>query len=141
MVLWPRDGGDLGVFMQRLTITHARRWQENRHCHGTGHVYQGRYKSFPIEQDEHLLAVLRYVERNALGARLVKRAQNWRWCALWRRHGATGDDDSAAPLLAEWPIDEPRHWLPTVNAAEVRRSWKGYGYASTAAGRTGRTDG
>ena len=119
MVLWPGDDGDLGVFMQRLTITHARRWQENCHCHGAGHVYQGRYKSFPIEQDEHLLAVLRYVERNALRARLVRRAENWHWCALWRRRrGAAGDDDPAAPLLAEWPIDEPRHWLRTVNAVE-----------------------
>ncbi len=121
MVLWPRDDLDLGVFMQSAfggTITHARRWQENRHCHGAGHVYQGRYKSFPIEKDEHLLALLRYVERNALRARLVRRAENWRWCALWRRRDAAGDDDPGAPLLAEWPIDEPRHWLRTVNAVE-----------------------
>ena len=45
---WPERDGDLAGFMQRLTITHVQRWQENRHYVGLGHVYQGRYKSFPV---------------------------------------------------------------------------------------------
>lgn len=45
MVLWPREDGDQAAFLQRLTITHARRCQEHRHEVGTGHIYQGRYKS------------------------------------------------------------------------------------------------
>ena len=72
-LLWPEHDGDLAAFMQRLTITHVRRWQENRRYVGLGHVYQGRYKSFPVEEDEHFLAVARYVERNALRANLVSR--------------------------------------------------------------------
>ncbi len=71
ILLWPERDGDLARFMQRLTITHVQRWQENRHYVGLGHVYQGRYKSFPLEEDEHFLAVARYVERNALRANLV----------------------------------------------------------------------
>ena len=51
--------------MQKLTITHARSWQVYRRRVGYGHLYQGRYKSFPIEDDEHFYQVVRYVERNA----------------------------------------------------------------------------
>ena len=76
LVLWPERDGDLGAFMQKLTITHARNWQVYRRRVGYGHLYQGRYKSFPIEDDEHFYQVVRYVERNALRAKLVRRAEN-----------------------------------------------------------------
>ena len=66
LLLWPECDGELAAFMQRLTITHVRRWQEHRGYAGLGHVYQGRYKSFPVESDEHFWVVARYVERNAL---------------------------------------------------------------------------
>ncbi len=70
LVLWPRRDGDLSRWMQWLLTSHVRRY--HRHYHGSGHVWQGRFKAFPIEQDEHLLAVLRYVERNPLRANLVR---------------------------------------------------------------------
>ena len=76
LLLWPECDGELASFMQRLTITHVRRWQEHRGYAGLGHVYQGRYKSFPVESDEHFWVVARYVERNALRANLVLRARN-----------------------------------------------------------------
>lgn len=116
MALWPRDDGDLAAFMQRLTITHARRWQEHRRLVGTGHIYQGRYKSFPVQSDEHFLAVCRYVERNALRAELVDRAEAWRWSSLWRRRH--GDGESAA-ILSEWPVARPRDWLSQVNRSQT----------------------
>ena len=87
LVLWPRNDGDLGRFMQRLTTTHVRRWHLYRGSVGFGHLYQGIYKSFPVQSDEHLPAVLRYVERNAARAGLVERAEDWEWSSLWRwRH-------------------------------------------------------
>src|ERR1051325_4001739 len=85
LVLWPRHDGELGRFMQRLTVKHVRRWHEHRQSTGGGHVYQGTYKSFPVPSDRHLLAVLRYVESNALRARLVQRAQRWPWSSLSER--------------------------------------------------------
>src|SRR5271157_5754969 len=85
LLLWPECDGELTAFMQRLTITHVRRWQEHRGYAGLGHVYQGRYKSFPVESDEHFWVVARYVERNALRANLVLRAEEWRWSSLWQR--------------------------------------------------------
>ena len=122
LVLWPADDGALGQFMQRLTLTHARRWQEHRHRHGTGHVYQGRYKSFPIQRDEHLLAVLRYVERNPRRADLTPRAEEWPWSSLWRRRHPSlvqaQPPGEQGPQLAPWPVAEPASWLRRVNTAE-----------------------
>ncbi len=105
----------LAAFMQRLTITHVRRWQEHRGYAGLGHVYQGRYKSFPVESDEHFWVVARYVERNALRANLVLRAEEWRWSSLWQRCHRTGEERS---LLAAWPIDMPANWLERVNQTD-----------------------
>ena len=61
LLLWPENDEDLGKFMQRLTVTHANRWQHHYQTVGHGHVYQGRYKAFPIE-DAHFYKVARYVE-------------------------------------------------------------------------------
>ena len=117
LVLWPRRDGDLGAFMQRLTTTHVRRWHAHQQTVGCGHLYQGTYKSFPIETDDHLLVVLRYVERNAFRAGLAKRAEDWRWSSLWRwRHPEVTED---VPSLASWPIDRPRDWLAYVNRPQT----------------------
>jgi putative transposase len=75
----------LSLRMQRLTMTHTRRWQEHYHQVGVGHLYQGRFKSFPVQEDAHFLTVARYIERDALRANLSARAEEWRWSSLWRR--------------------------------------------------------
>ena len=117
LVLWPEHDGELGAFMQRLTTTHVRRWHLQRKSVGCGHLYQGTYKSFPIEADEHLLAVLCYVERNALKAGLVERAEDWRWSSLWRwRHPEVIED---VPPLTDWPTGRPRQWLLQVNRPQL----------------------
>jgi putative transposase len=117
MVLWPRQDGDLTEFVRWLTHTHTMRWHAHYHTSGTGHLYQGRFKSFPIESADHLYTVLRYVERNALRANLVKRAEDWRWSSLWaRRFG----DEAARGILAGWPVAEPREWLSYVNAPQTQ---------------------
>jgi len=115
-VLWPERDGDLGEFMQKLTITHARNWQENRRRVGYGHLYQGRYKSFPVESDEHFYQVVRYVERNPLRAGLVDRADDWRWGSLWRREHGTANDRR---WLSKWPLPRPRHWARLVNQPQT----------------------
>jgi putative transposase len=120
LVLWPREGGDLGRFMQRLTTTHVRRWHVHRHSVGHGHLYQGLYKSFPIQQDEHFLTVCRYVERNALRANLVRRAEAWLWSGLaaWRMTPAAVEREKK-PVVADWPVDRPRRWVQLVNQPQT----------------------
>jgi putative transposase len=115
LVVWPMHDGDLGRFMQRLTTSHVRRWHLDRQTVGSGHVYQGTYKSFPIERDDHLLTVLRYVERNPVRSTLVARAEHWRYSSLWRWLHPGDDDDK--PALCPWPIARPADWKARVNRA------------------------
>jgi len=116
MVLWPRQDGDLTEFVRWLTHTHTMRWHAHFHTSGTGHLYQGRFKSFPIESNEHLYTVLRYVERNALRANLVKRAEQWQWSSLWAR---CCGDAALRSLLCRWPVSEPSEWLRHVNEPQT----------------------
>lgn len=119
MVLWPRADGELSEFMRWLTVTHAQRWHAHHRTAGTGPIYQGRFKSFPIQDDEHLLTVCRYVERNALRANLVGRAEDWRWGSLWQRRHAKLADRAFLQAPSTWPVEPPRNWLTTVNRAET----------------------
>ena len=111
LILWPRDDGDLSRFMRWLTLTHTQRWHAHRRTAGTGHLYQGRFKSFPIEDDSHYFTACRYVERNALRAGLVARAEHWRWSSLAPYTSAD------APSLSPGPIAHPPDWIERVNAA------------------------
>jgi len=123
LVIRTHASGAMGAFMKWLTTTHASRYRVAHRQVGMGALYQGRYKSFLVQEASHFLTVCRYVERNAARASLVERAEDWRWSSLWRwRNG----DAEAKSILWPWPlvasgIDEParfnrpRHWLRTVN--------------------------
>jgi putative transposase len=113
LVLRPREDGDLSEYMGWLTNTHTRRWHLAHGTVGTGPLYQGRFKSFPVQEDGHFLTLCRYVERNALRANLVASADQWRWNSLWRRVNM-----SQTVRLADWPVGPGRNWLPYVNQAE-----------------------
>jgi putative transposase len=113
LVVWPQHDGELSTYAQWLTVTHVRRWHAHHHTAGTGPVYQGRFKSFPVQEDEHFFTVCRYVEGNPLRAKLVRRAEQWRWSSLWQRCQSTG-----VPWLSTWPLAIPEGWLPYVNVVE-----------------------
>jgi putative transposase len=112
LVLWPRQDGQLSNYMRLVTLTHTQRWHAHRASAGTGHLYQGRFKSFVVQGDAHFLAVSRYVEANALHGNLVRRAEDWRWGSLWRARWGGADDP---PHLDEWPVARPRDWIAYVN--------------------------
>jgi putative transposase len=113
LVLWPQHDGDLSEFLRWLTVTHTQRYHAHYHSAGTGPLYQGRFKSFPVQEDAHLLTLLRYVERNPLRAGLVGRAQEWRWSSLGQRGAQSGT------LLDDWPMPRPAGWLRYVNGVET----------------------
>ncbi len=71
LVLRPLINGEMSRFMGWIGGTHTMRYHAHYHTSGLGHVYQQRYKSFPIQDDDHFFVVCRYVERNALRAKLV----------------------------------------------------------------------
>jgi putative transposase len=96
--------------MHRIDVTHVRWRHEHNHTRGGGHLYQGRFKSFPVQSDVHFLILCRYVEQNARRARLVRRAESWPWGAAYARN-------LAEPLLAmaDWPVKRPKDWLEELN--------------------------
>jgi len=100
-LLGPDGDDDLSTFMQRMTNTHVQRWLRQRGRVGQGRVYQGRYKSLPVEQDDDYDQVLRYIERNALRAGLVERAEDGKWCSLspWQ----SSEPDETRPLARPLP--------------------------------------
>jgi putative transposase len=114
-VVWPQRDGDLAAFMQTLTNTHVKRWKEHRHEIGLGHLYQGRYKCFPVDTEDYFYQVVRYAERNALRANLVERAEDWRWSSLRRPER----EDPASPILSPWPLPRPAGWLQVVNKPQT----------------------
>src|SRR3954471_21768914 len=59
-IAWPKDDGDLSAFFRWLAHTHAMRWRVSHRTVGYGPLYQGRFKSFPIQRDEHFLTACRY---------------------------------------------------------------------------------
>jgi putative transposase len=120
LVLWPRREGELSDFVGKLTHTHTQRYHAHYHTSGTGHLYQGRFKSFPVQADPHLLLVLRYVERNALRAGLVERAEDWRFSSLWRRERGIGTD-----LLSDWPVERPADWTTFVDESQTDEELEG----------------
>jgi putative transposase len=129
LLLCPQEDGDLSKFMLRLTTTHVRRSFAYRRHDAGGHLYQGRFKSFPVQDDFHLLTVLRYIEANPLRAKLCQQIRSWKWSSLSLRQGrgasqelALGPlplplpDDWEQIVQSRWPKDE----LETVRQSVVR---------------------
>jgi putative transposase len=120
LVVRPQTDVALGRLMGWVGVTHVRRHQEHYRRRGAGHLYQGRFKSFPVAEDDYFLTLCRYVEANPVRAKLVERADQWRWSGSWRR--AHGGDDLR---LSAWPVERPRIWTALVNrglATEELRS-------------------
>ena len=112
LVVRPGTDDALGSFMGWIGVTHVRRHHAHYHTRGGGHLYQGRFKSFPIQEESHFLNVCRYVEANAARAGLIRRAEEWPWGGLYaRRRGGKPF------VLCRWPVDRPRDWRAQVNAA------------------------
>lgn len=112
LVLYPENEGDLSSFMGWFTNTHTRRWHTQKGTVGQGHLYQGRYKSFICQNDNHFLTLVKYVEQNPLKAKLAKRVEDWEWSSIWRRENGTLKQKK---LLSTWPVSKPKDYLSWVN--------------------------
>lgn len=113
LLLWPREDGDLSRFMQWVTMTHSQRWHAAHKTAGVGHVYQGRFKSFPVQSSEHYPTVLSYIESNPLRAQLVENSADWRWSSLAIRCGCEKEDLT----ISSGPLPLPTNWLKLVGLA------------------------
>lgn len=110
-VLGPNSTRQLSKLMHWVTVTHSVRWRHHGRTVGEGPVYQGRFKSHPIDALDVLMRTCRYVERNALSAGLVRRAQDWPWCSL----GDRLRPEPRLPLVST-PFLVSDAWIEYVNA-------------------------
>jgi len=115
-VVRPQSDNQVSDFFRRLSLTHTMRWHAHYHTGGTGHLYQGRFKSFPVQDDEHLLTLMRYVERNPLRAGLVDKAEGWRWGSAWARRQPAGE---RRWLAIPEDLALPRQWQAWVNKPQT----------------------
>ena len=116
-VVRPETDDQVSEFFRRLTVTHTMRWHSHYQTGGTGHLYQGRFKSFPIQQDEHLLTVMRYVERNPVRANLIRHAEDWKWSSAFARRQTKQKQPNW--LGTPTGIKLPRQWRSWVNKAQT----------------------
>lgn len=112
LALWPLGDHDISRWMQWLLTTHVHGYRKTHRS--TGHIWQGRFKAFPIEEDHHLLTVLRYIERNPLRAGLVARAEDWPWSSL-----PAWGQPALLPFLDPGPLPRPANWVAYVNRPET----------------------
>ena len=117
LLLWPRATGDVSEFMRWMTLTHTQRWHAAHGTAGIGHVYQGRFKSFPVQSNEHYLTVLRYIESNPLRAKIVKNSRDWEYSSLAIRNGADKEDLK----ISAGPVRLPDRWNRLVNVLPGER--------------------
>jgi len=110
MVLWAERGVEISAFMRWFMNAHIRRYHRFGELWGTGHLYQGRFKAFPIQTNQHLLTVLRYVEANPLRAGLVSRAEDWSWSSLTQEAS-----DDGRVIVSPSPVRKPDNWIDIVN--------------------------
>ena len=107
LVLRPHGDADLAAYLSWVTNTHVKR-HRSHYKSTSGHLYQGRYKSFPVQADSYFLTLLRYVEANPRCGSVAQAGQ-WNWSSL----GC--DPKLAAKLLDPWPLKRPRNWTALVN--------------------------
>lgn len=117
LILYPVNDGQLAPFMRWVTLTHTQRWHSHYKNVGYGHLYQGRYKSLPVQKDEHFLQLVRYVERNAKRATLAKQAEDWQWSSLYIREFGT---DEQQKMLNPWPLKADQDYVKWVNAPQPK---------------------
>ena len=83
------------------------------HTRGYGHIYQSRFKSFPVQDDTHFYVLCRYIERNPLRANLVTKAELWPHGSLDRWNQPT---EPTPKVLSPWPLPRLPNWNDRVNA-------------------------
>lgn len=111
LVMQSNEDDQISRFMARMTATHSKRWHAHRGSVGTGAVYQGRFRAFPVQTDLYFYRVCLYVEANARRAGLVKQAEEWPWSSL-------ADRSVSVPRIPTdpWPLPKPVNWTARVNS-------------------------
>lgn len=117
LLVSPERADDLSRWMQWFMTSHVRRY--HRFHKSSGHIWQGRYKSFIVQEDKHLLTAVRYIEGNPVRAHLVQSAKEWSWSS---HIGRTANDESIVDdLQIELPVDWTNYVDQTLTDCELER--------------------
>jgi len=119
LILYTENDGDLGKFMHRLSNSHTRKVHAITNTNGSGHLYQGRYKSFLVDKDNYLISVIKYVERNAVRAKLSHLCESWRWGSAWRRIHGTIEQKKLLDQKSFKLPDNYINWINTRDNQEI----------------------
>lgn len=90
LVIKTGEDGCISRIMQAVTIAYTRYYQKNYHV--SGHVWQGRFKSPLVSDDEYLLTVMRYIEQNPVRAGIVRNPGEYLFSS-YRAHVTMCEED------------------------------------------------
>jgi putative transposase len=108
----PHEDGDIGKFFGMMTQKVTQRWHAYHHTTGSGHLFQGRFRSFLVQTDAYFIQLMKYIETNPLRANMVERAEDWKWGSLHLRMNRL---DLVSGILAKWPVEYAGDYLTEIN--------------------------
>jgi len=111
LLVWPRADGAVSSYLHWVTTLHSLHYRRHHGGVGEGHVYQGRFRSFPVQTEGYYFKALRYIEANALRAGVVSRAEDWRWSSLYERV-------NRRLMIDDGPLALPSDWARIVNQVQ-----------------------
>jgi putative transposase len=106
------EDGDVGKFFGSMTQKVTQRWHAYHRTTGSGHLFQGRFRSFLVQTDAYFIQLMKYVETNPLRANMVEKAEDWKWGSLYQR---INRQDLASGILAKWPVEYTGDYLADIN--------------------------
>lgn len=82
---------DISNSMKRMGVSYAFHYQTKYKW--VGHLFQGRFRSEPVDKEDYLLTVIRYIHQNPVKARLVNSPEQWRWSSCIGYYGRSKKSD------------------------------------------------
>lgn len=108
LVIYAREAEHVRAFIHWAMTCFAHYYHEKNKT--SGHLWQGRFKSFLIEQEEYLIIALRYVENNPVRAGMVRSSRDWEWSSI-KHHCLRSYDEFIDPP----PFTVPNDWPDLVD--------------------------
>jgi len=108
IVCMPRIGEEMSKWMHCIENAFVKRHHKYNQTNGL--LWQGRFRHFPVQNDDHFIRLIRYVERNPVRANLVPAAVDWRWSSVRERIYRPKNK-----IIDESPVFIPEKWKSYVD--------------------------
>jgi len=118
LIVVPQREDSLAKALRDAHTVYAMRF--NTTTQQSGHVWQGRFYSCPLDES-HLWAAVRYVERNPVRAGIVSHAVDFPWSSAAAHCGNAADGVLSRDFPPSGVVDDWAQWLRTENEDDVAR--------------------